>query len=249
MSRLPIGWRGASSISLAGLLIASPASAAPDPALAQTLQAQTQAMVDAVGRGDKAVWDAALDPSVILVTEDNRVLTKAQLLAGLAPLPPGLTGQIRVANYTLNHDGNVAVATYVNDESLDFNGQFVRTRYRVTDTWTLKGKDWKLIASQANAVLDDPKPAELPAAMLDQYKGQYELTFDIHMRVDVVNGRLVGQRQGDPKIVEWKPEAADVFFLSGSPRTRKIFQRNESGAVTGYVDRREGHDVVWKKVQ
>ena len=32
-------------------------------------------------------------------------------------------------------------------------------------------------------------------------------------------------------------------------RTRRIFQRDSSGAVTGFVDRREGHDIVWRKVR
>jgi len=231
------------------LTIAAPAAAAPDPALAVQLQAKTQALADAVAVGNKAVWDAALDAGALFVDENHKVLTKAQLLASLTPLPDGLSGQIRVANYQLNHDGDVAIATYIDDESLDYHGQLVRTKYRVTDTWMLKGKEWKIVASQTGAMLDDPAPVTLGDAVLRQYAGQYELTYDIHYRIDVANGKMVGQRQGSPKLVELKAEVQDVFFTPGEPRSRKIFQRDASGAVTGFVDRREGHDIVWKKVQ
>jgi hypothetical protein len=42
-----------------------------------------------------------------------------------------------------------------------------------------------------------------------------------------------------------KAEAPDVFFVPGQPRVRKIFLRDASGHVTGFVDRREGRDVKW----
>jgi hypothetical protein len=40
-----------------------------------------------------------------------------------------------------------------------------------------------------------------------------------------------------------------VFFVAGQPRTRKIFQRDAAGKITGFVDRREGIDLVWKKTK
>jgi hypothetical protein len=245
MPRLPITLGGA----FAALLLAgSPAAAAPDPTLAQALQSRTQALVDALGQGDKAVWDAALDPGVTIVDDGNHVLTKAQVLGGIGPQPEGQSGQIRVANFQLDREGATAIATYINDESLDYQGQLVRTKYRVLDVWMQRGADWKLVASHSSPIVDEPPVATLPEAVLKQYVGQYELTFDIHYRVDLVNGKLIGQRQGG-KLVELKPEATDVFFLAGAPRTRRIFQHDPSGAVTGFVDRREGHDIVWKKVQ
>jgi hypothetical protein len=35
--------------------------------------------------------------------------------------------------------------------------------------------------------------------------------------------------------------------VPGQPRTRKIFQRNSEGKITGFVDRREGEDLVWRR--
>lgn len=240
-------WAAGCSLSAILLIVAAPAAAAPDPALAMQLQRRTQALVDAVAAGDRKVWDAALDPAVIYVTEDNEVKTKTQFLADLAPLPDGLTGQIRVGAFRLNREGPIAITNYIDFENLDYHGQLVRSRFRVTDTWMLKGADWVLIASQSNAMLEDPPAITLGPQKMAEYEGQYELTLDTHYRVGVVQGKLIGQRQGG-KIVELKAEAPDVFFTTGSPRSRKIFQRDAAGRVTGFVDRREGQDIVWKRI-
>jgi hypothetical protein len=55
------------------------------------------------------------------------------------------------------------------------------------------------------------------------------------------------QRAGRPD-ADFLPEVADVYFRPGAPRSRLILQRDAAGAVTGYVDRREGHDIHWVRV-
>jgi hypothetical protein len=42
-------------------------------------------------------------------------------------------------------------------------------------------------------------------------------------------------------------EVRDVLFIPGQPRVRKIFQRDKEGKITGFVDRREGEDLVWHR--
>jgi hypothetical protein len=54
-------------------------STAPDP-LAATLERQTQALFDALTRGDKANWDKLLAPDLVYVSEDGTIKNKAQLL-------------------------------------------------------------------------------------------------------------------------------------------------------------------------
>jgi hypothetical protein len=39
-----------------------------------------------------------------------------------------------------------------------------------------------------------------------------------------------------------------VFFIKGDPRIRKIFQRDRSGRITGFVERRESWDIVWDRL-
>jgi len=42
-------------------------------------------------------------------------------------------------------------------------------------------------------------------------------------------------------------EVRDVLFVKGQPRSRKVFQRDQSSQVIGFADRREGVDVAWKR--
>jgi ketosteroid isomerase-like protein len=231
----------------AALGFASPVSAADDPALATQLQAKTQAMADAIAIGDKAVWGLATDPALIFVNENNEVETKAQLLEELTPLPAGLVGHIKVTDYRLQRHGDSAVATYIADESLDYHGQLIKTKFRTTDTWRRTPRGWTMVASMTLAALSDPPAIALPAAKLADYAGRYALTSDIHYTVRADGEHLYGVRDGG-KEVELKAEAIDLFFVPGSPRSRKVFYRDSTGRVSGFGDRREGNDIVWRRV-
>jgi len=228
-------------------LCAAPAAAADDPALAAALQAKTQAMADAIATGDKAVWLAATDPALLFVSENNEVMTRDALLKDFAPLPPGLIGSIKVTDYKLQRHGDNAVATYIADESLDYHGQLLKTQFRTTDSWHQTAGQWRMVSSMTLAVLKDPPAIALPAAKLADYAGHYDLTPAIHYTIRVDGSRLLGARDGGGKEVELKAEAADLFFVPGSPRSRKVFFRDASGRVTGFADRREGNDIVWRR--
>jgi hypothetical protein len=39
-----------------------------------------------------------------------------------------------------------------------------------------------------------------------------------------------------------------VFFVPGEPRLRYLFQRDAAGRITGFLQRRESWDLVWKRV-
>jgi hypothetical protein len=220
--------------------------AADDPALAAALQAKTQQMVDAVAVGDKAVWDAATDPALIYVTENNEIYDKTRLLKEMEPLPAGLVGSIKVTDYRLQRHGDSAVATYIADESLDYHGQHLKTKFRTTDSWRLEGGNWRMVSSMTLAVLGDPPAIALPPSALAAYAGRYDLTPQIHYTVRVDGTRLLAHRDDDPE-AELKAEAPDLFFVAGKPRSRKVFYRDASGKVTGFGDRREGQDIVWRK--
>jgi len=237
----------ATTLMLACAAGAAPASAADDPALKAELQAKTQALLDAVPAGGKAMWDAAADPALIYVDENNDVLTKADVLAQRTPSPPGLVAQLPIVDYRFQRYGDVAVATYIVDEHLGYHGQPINTKFRTTDTWRKTPAGWKLIASMTLAALDDPPAIALPPATLAEYAGRYELTPDIHYSVRLDGTRLFGQRDGG-KEVELKAEAADLLFVPGSPRSRKAFYRDASGKVIGFGDRREGHDIKWRRL-
>jgi hypothetical protein len=229
------------------LLAATPALAADDPALTALLQAKTQAMIDAIPIGDKKVWDAAIDPDVIYVDENNVVMDKATLLAALNPLPAGLIGKAFATHFQARRYGDVAVTTYINDEGLDYHGQHIQTKFRSTETWALRPDGWKIVASETLAALDDPPAIALPATKLADYAGTYALTPDIKAVVRADGEKLISHRGGRPDSI-LNAEAPDLFFIPGSPRSRRVFLRDASGHVTGYADRREGHDIMWKRV-
>jgi len=42
-------------------------------------------------------------------------------------------------------------------------------------------------------------------------------------------------------------EATDVLFVKGQPRSRKVMLRDEQGRIVAFADRREGHDIVWRR--
>jgi hypothetical protein len=235
----------------AALLSGAPASATPDPALAMQLEARTQALQDAIAPDNKQVWDHEMAPGYIMVTENAEVQDRATFLHDLTPLPAGLVGSIKVVDYRLERHGNMAFATYVDDESLDYHGVALKTKFRISDSWVESGGDWKLAGTQIIAVLDDPPAITLPASTLSDYVGHYVLpdgtASDIVLDTSGPAPKLVSRRAGRPDS-PLLAEARDVFFVPGSPRSRKVFYRDSSGKVTGYGDRREGHDIPWRKV-
>jgi ketosteroid isomerase-like protein len=207
-----------------------------------------QAMSDAIASGNVAVWDRYLDPNVIFAEEDGTYKGKADMLKEIMPLPQGLSGTIRVELLSYHEEDGIAVALFRQNETEHYFGQTIYARYLTITTWRKRPDGWRLIASQVLAEKTDPPAISLPAAQLAQYVGKYQLkdsaaTYSLQL----INGQLIGTRDAR-KPVTWNAETSDVFFLSGDPRIRKIFQRDASGKITGFVERRESWDVVWLKI-
>lgn len=211
------------------------------------LRSYTQQLLDAIAPGDKGPWEKLLAPGYFQMDEEGTLRTKEQLLKELRPLPPGLTGQLRVDEFKVVFDGNVALVAHVDQEQLDYHGQMLRSRFRSFDTWQRGNGGWRLLGQHAAAVLKDPPAVHVPWTDNCAYAGRYRLTAAIEVTIRCTPQGLVAEREGRPPAA-YSMEAADVFFLSGQPRTRRIFEHDGGGAVTGFVDRREGEDVRWTKV-
>jgi ketosteroid isomerase-like protein len=232
------------------IVLAACASLGADAAARQDATAlikmQTQAMLDAVTAGDPKVWDRYLDPAMIYLAEDGTRKGKADLLKEIQPLPRGISGAITIGAFDVRTHGTVAVATHDDNERENYYGQMLNAQYRTTDTWLQTKDGWKLIASQVHAALIDPPSMQVPTARLDEYTGIYRLTPEISYSIRRADAGLSGERTGRPEQM-LEAEAADVFFVPGQPRIRKIFLRDGSGHITGFVDRREGRDVKWER--
>jgi hypothetical protein len=227
------------------IFLAACAHAAPADHEA-VLRRQTQELLDAIAVGDKPVWDRHLDPRVTYVSEAGDIETRASLLAQLDPLPAGVTGRLVVTKLTVQRFGDTAIVVHTDDESVDYFDHPLSARYLTLAVWRLTGGAWRLIGTQVHAVLVDPPAIALPD--LVQYTGTYRLTPEITYTVRKDGDHLVGERTGRPAVT-LAAEACDVFFVPGQPRSRKVFLRDARDAITGFADRRDGHDVIWRRDQ
>lgn len=225
--------------------VALPAGAGEDvPTL---LRRQTQELLDAIGAGNAAVWERYLDPAILFVDENGKLMDKKQMVEGTKPLPAGVSGTIRIVDFRAAVAGEVAVATHVDDEHESYHGHELHCQYRTSDTWRKTPEGWRLLASQVQALRTDPPSAALPAAARQEYFGRYELAPGITYEIRARGEGLEGQQSGRPA-EELRAEAPDVLFVPGKPRYRMIFTRGADGKITGFAERREAWDLVWKRV-
>jgi uncharacterized protein DUF4440 len=222
----------------------------PDESVSQTtamLRVKDQALLDAIAPGNKKVWEDALASEAVYVDESGTILDRKAFLDQLTPLPSGASGKLEIANYQAHIAGDLATVIHLDNEQETFHGQNLTAQYLTTETWRRQGDDWKLYLVHTYAVLKDPPAITLPEKDLKQYVGEYSAAPDLMYEVRFDGQRLVGGRKG----ASMKPldvEVRDVLFVPGQPRIRKVFQRNDSGKITSFVDRRESWDLVWKKV-
>jgi len=216
------------------------ASPTPDQTTA-LLRAKDEALLDAIAPGDRKVWEDALATDAVYVDENGVILNRTDFLKQLQPLPAGASGNLRITYYEAHIAGDVGTVIHNDDEQENYHGQTLHARYLTTETWRRDDGEWRLYLVHVYAVPKDPPAIKLPPKELEQYAAPdlvYIIRFD--------GQRLVGGHPGSTM----KPldvEVRDVLFVPGQPRIRKIFQRDAKGNITGFVDRRESWDLVWKK--
>ena len=103
-----------------------------------------------------------------------------------------------------------------------------------------------MLASQVVRYGGDPPAAKLAPELVKDYIGVYELAPSVQYTVSVDGGQVWGERTGRKKEI-LMPEMTDVFFRKGSAG-RRIFERGADGKVVRMIDRRDGEDLVWKRV-
>ncbi len=211
----------------------------------ELLRAKDQALLDAIAPGDRKVWDQALAADAVYVDENGTVIEGAEFLKQLEPLPAGASGTLEISAYSAHVAGDLATVIHTDDEEENYHGQILHARYLTTETWRLEAGEWKLHLVHTYAVLHDPPAISLPAEEMQQYAGRYRAETDLVYVIQWDGKQLMGGRQGSA-MKPLQVEVRDVLFMPGQPRIRKIFQRDERGKITGFVDRRESWDLVWK---
>ncbi|HEX4292957.1 MAG TPA: nuclear transport factor 2 family protein [Rhizomicrobium sp.] len=226
-------------------LFATPALAADD--VSDLLKRQTQELFDAVSNGDAEVWDKYLDANAVITDENGVTTGKKDTVSQVVPLPKGASGTITVTQWHVYPHGDTVIATHVSDEHEDYHGQKLHALYLTTTTWAKEPGGWKVLAQQTLALRQDPPAVALLDAALDDYVGRYRGGPDFIYEITRKGGELMGVVVGGKPGVQ-KMELRDVMFAPGQPRTRKIFVRDASGHITGFLSRREERDVVWTRI-
>ncbi|MBV8732828.1 MAG: DUF4440 domain-containing protein [Acidobacteriia bacterium] len=212
------------------------------------LARQTQELFDAIATGAAPVWDKYVDERASFTDENGAVLSKKEMIETLRPFPKEITGRIKVTDFRVTSHGSVAIATHLDDEHETYYGHELHCQYRATDTWKKTTGGWRLIAVEVIALRTDPPPVRLPRRELQQYVGRYRLaagkTYEIRWNSDGLEGQETGRQ---PELLE--AEVADMFFVPGKPRYRKVFLRDSSGRITAFAERREAWDLVWNRAK
>jgi hypothetical protein len=243
------------ALGLVSLLAFAPASAqAPragqcPAALSALLKKQTQAFSDAGQAGDAKIVDRYLDPDVVFTNETGNIATKKDIVDGTPPPPVGApTRTIDVTNWALHCQGvGLATSTFIDSLTQSFHGQALVLRFQSTETWAKRGARWTMIVSHTMNVQRDPVAIALPSSDLDAYVGTYQLDPTYVVKIARAGDTLSASANGATPI-PLKVEVKDVLFTPGYPNVRRIFQRDPSGMIVGYITRRDGADLVLRKV-
>jgi len=224
------------------------ASAAESAASVEALiKRQSQEFSDASASGDAKVLARYLDDRVVFMNEGGELASKKDIVDGAGPSPAGTSNTLVQTDWGFELHGPVAVTSFTDQSTQQFHGQTLHASFRSVEVWLNEKGSWRMISSETIAVPDDPATVALPGKVLDEYVGTYQAGPDVTYRIirdsDGVSGAI-----GDGKPRAMKAEVLDVLFTPGLPRYRKIFQRDASGRIIGFVSRREGHDVVFQRL-
>ena len=232
-------------LTLAAILSCTPATAEPED-VSSLLFRKTQAFSEASQRGDAGVLKALLDDRVVFVNENGEMSSKEDIVSGATPTPSNDDVRMEVTNWRCEQHGDVAVASFIDSQTKDLHGQVFQARYLSVETWLKDHSSWLMIGSQTIALQVDPSFVTLPTTTLDQYAGTYEATRSFKATIKRMGDELSVSINGAPSTIQ-RAELRDVFFTPGSPRSRRIFQRDEHGNIVGFISRREGHDIIFRR--
>ena len=211
--------------------------------------ARTQALYDAVARGDAGIWRQTLADDCIITDEDGRVYGKAAFLETLTGLPKGFSGTIRVRHLTARTFGTAASVHYWLDEHEDALGQKLHTTYVETDTYHRQGMAWKMIAAQVTVVPADLEPVSVDRSGWPELAGSYRLgeppgrLYHVYLR----DGSLYwGSGEESAKLLI--PLSPLVFFLQSSIHTM-VFVRDPAGHVEEAIELHKYNEIAMRRVR
>ena len=205
----------------------------------------TRELIEAITPGDSTVWARTLAPSWFLSDEEGHHITRGEFLASMHPLPAGQHGSLTVARWALTGDSSAAVISYDVDETHDFYGQRLATRFHVTDTYVRRQGRWWQLASQVTALPTPVAGVAVPASVTEDYVGTYALTPKIRLTIVASDSGLALQQPGRPPQRLYALDSR--IFIRHGVRGFWVFERDSSGAVAALVNWRDNNAVTWRR--
>jgi hypothetical protein len=205
-----------------------------------------QALADALPN-DSVFWRKYLDPQWYIVTEDGSGFNKSDFLRTFAPFPKEISGYIKIIHPVFSFHDNFAVINYVADEYETAYGQSLHTTYGTSDTWYKTDTSWMMLSMQDFEIPQVPPAIKVDSQILEQYVGTYQLTDQKLAIVTVKNDTLFIQKDKSQPVALY-PETPNIFFRRSDARGRKFFVRDDTGQMI-MRERRNGEDLVWKRVK
>ncbi len=207
------------------------------------LVAITRRLLDAITPGDTVPWASVLAPDWFQTDEEGRHVTRADFLAGMAPLPAGQSGTLTLGRYHLVGNRQMAVVSYDIEEEHHYYDQLLRTRFHTTESYARNRHGWQQVASQVTALPTPVVGLPLADARKAAYTGAYRLTPEIALEIIADDSGLVLQRPGRPGA---RLRALDDrLFVRNGVRGFWVFEHDTAGHITTLVNWRDNNPVTW----
>lgn len=213
------------------------------PALTRELVASTQALVDALPKGNKAPWQRLLTDDAVLIDEFGRVTHKADTIASLHPFPEGFSGSIELRDPHATQHGNTATLQVEEYEQETVFGQKLTVRYQALLTYVKEGNDWKVVGYADVTLPTEPPRLVVKNIHADDYTGTYRYAPTRAWTVVNTGGELsyTTHPGGTPNVLQ--PLGEDIFMGSDDERNLLIFHRDADGKVDEVIERRKFNDL------
>jgi len=230
-------------LALAALPAHAAAAAPPPPTLQAELLHLTQTLVDAIPKGDQAVWQQTLTEDAVIIDEFGHIQHKQDVVASLRPFPAGFAGSIELRDAHTQQYGDAAILQVEQYERETVFGQHFVVRYQSLLSFVKQDSAWKLAGYEDVTIPTAPPKLVVNGLVPGDYVGSYRYAPDRVWTVSVRDGVLgYVTKPGRPTNV-LQPIAKDVFMGSDDERNLLIFHRDAQGKVDTLIERRKFNDL------
>ena len=197
--------------------------------------------------GDSILWAKYLDPEWYIIDENGNGITREDFLKSFHPFPKNVSGYIKIINPVFTFHDNIAVVHYVADEHENYYGNQLHTTYGTMDAWYKKDTSWMMLGMVSFEIPALPPAIKVDSDILKLYTGIYKLSDSNTAIVTLKSDTLYLQKNQHPQTALFA-ETANIFFRNGDARGRKFFVKDDKGQML-MLERRNGQDVVWRKLR